>query len=158
MPPASASSGTGARSSERIVKDEQVTLSGAKQAVRGEVLQVEGNHYVIKDPHGNEIRLTVNPNTRMLCGPQAGSFSSLLPAPSASDKPDLKGEPQDLAKTAEQPGSEVGPGTRSDQKQTAAMNECAFKQGQMIEAEISDMGAATFIKEAGRPQPGQPLP
>jgi len=155
-PPASASSGTGPGSSERIVKDEQVSLSGAKQAVRGEVLKIDGDTYLIKDGHGNEVRLTVNPNTRLFCS-QGASLSGMLPAPSASDKPGLKGEPQDLSKTAEQKGSEVGPGTKQN-KETAAASDCAFKQGDMIEAEISDMGAATFIKQAGRAQPGQPLP
>jgi len=159
-PASSASSGTGAGSSERIVKDEQVTLGGAKQAVRGEVLRIEGeNNYVIKDGHGNEVRLAVNQNTRMLCGSEM-TGSSLLPAPSASDKPGAKGQPQDLARTAEQQGSEVGPGTKpgKDKDKSAAASECAFKKGDMIEAEISDMGAATFIKQAGRAQPGQPLP
>src|SRR5437867_1938569 len=159
-PPSSASSGAGSGSSERIVKDEQVTLGGAKQAVRGEVLRMEGdNNYVIKDGHGNEVRLAVNQNTRMFCGPEM-TGSSLLPAPSASDKPDTKGQPQDLARTAEQQGSEVGPGTKpnKDKDKSAAASECAFKKGDMIEAEISDMGTATFIKQAGRAQPGQPLP
>jgi hypothetical protein len=156
MPPASASAGTGPGSTERIVKDEQISLGGAKQAVRGEVLRLEGENYVIKDGHGNEVRLAVNPNTRMFCGPDM-TGSSLLPAPSASDKPDVKGEPQDLARTAEQPGTQVGPGTKSaaGDSGTAA---CKFQKGQWIEAEISDMGAATFIKLAGRPQPGQALP
>jgi hypothetical protein len=157
--PSSASSGAGPGSGERIIKDEQVSLSGAKQAVRGEVLKSDGNNYVIKDGHGNEVRLMVNQNTRMFCGPEK-TGSSLLPAPSASDKPELKGQPQDLAKTAEQQGSEVGPGTKpgTDKDKSAAASECAFKKGDMIEAEISDMGAATFIKQAGRAQPGQPLP
>jgi len=156
-PSSSTSAGAGPGSSERIVKDEQVSLGGAKQAVRGEVLRIEGeNNYVIKDGHGNEVRLSVNQNTRMSCGSEM-TGSSLLPAPSASDKPGAKDQPQDLAKTAEQQGSEVGPGTKGAQQQ-ATTNQCKFKPGEIIEAEISDMGAATFIKQAGRAQPGQPLP
>ena len=155
-PESSASSGTGKGSSERIVKDEQVTLSGAKQAVRGEILKVEGENYVIKDGHGNEVRLAVNQNTRMFCGSQTGS--SLLPAPSASDKPGAQGQLQDLSRTNEQQGSEVGPGTKGTASNKQASSECKFKPGEIIEAEISDMGAATFIKQAGRAQPGQPLP
>ncbi len=135
------------------VKEEQV-LGGAKQAVRGEVLKVEGEQYVIKDHHGSEVRFVVNQNTRMWCGPEAGSSSDLLPEPSASDKPGAKGQPQDQSRTAEQKGSQVGPGT----KPSGTSAGCAFKTGDKIEAEISDMGAATFIKMAGRPQPGQPLP
>jgi hypothetical protein len=152
--PSSSSAGMGPASGSQIVKDEQVTLSGAKQAVRGEVLKIDGNDYVIKDGHGNEVRLAVNKNTRMFCGPQQGSLSGLLPEPSASDKPGLRGQPQDQALTAEQKGSEVGPGTKS----AGTSQDCAFKVGDKVEAEISDMGAVTFIKQAGRPQPGQPLP
>jgi len=135
------------------VKDEQV-LGGAKQAVRGEVLKVEGEQYVIRDHHGSEVRFVVNQNTRMWCGPEAGSMSGLLPDPSASDKPGAKGQPQDQGRTAEQKESQVGPGT----KPSGTSASCAFKTGDKIEAEISDMGAATFIKMASRPQPGQPLP
>jgi hypothetical protein len=171
-PASSASSGAGKSSSEGIVKDDQVTLGGAKQAVRGEVLKVDGENYVIKDGHGNEVRLAVNQNTRMFCGAQTGS--SLLPEPSASDKPGAQGQLQDLSRTNEQQGSEVGPGTKSggskDSSKQSSMrqdssrqdkqvsSQCKFKPGEIIEAEISDMGAATFIKQAGRAQPGQPLP
>jgi uncharacterized protein YdeI (BOF family) len=146
----SSSAGTGPESQKGIVKEERVTLGGAKQVVRGEVLKIDGNNYLLKDGHGNEVRMAVNQNTRMFCpeSPLAG----LLPDPSASDKPGAKG-PEDLSRTAEQKGSEVGPGTT-----TRTGPRCVFKQGDMIEAEISDMGFATFVKEAGRPQPGQPLP
>jgi uncharacterized protein YdeI (BOF family) len=156
-PPSSASSGMGLGASEGVVKDAQVTMGGAKQAVRGEVLQIDGDNYLIKDGHGNEIRLVVNQNTRILCGPEM-TGSGLLPAPSASDKPDAKGQPQDLGRTAEQQGSEVGPGTRSGAGKVEAAAQCRFKKGELIEAEISDMGVATFVKQAGRRQPGQPLP
>src|SRR5436853_97982 len=155
-PPSSASSGMGLGASEGVIKDTQVSLGGARQAVRGEVLQVDGDKYLIKDGHGNEIRLVVNQNTRMLCGADEGSTSSLLPAPSASDKPDAKGQPQDLSLTDKQQGSEVGPGTRSGTGNLEA-GLCRFKKGQLIEAEISDMGVATFVKQAGRRQPGQPI-
>jgi len=151
--PSSASAGTGR---DKPIKDEQVTLGGAKQAIRGEVLKVDGQNYVIKDGHGNEVRLAVNQNTRMFCG--SGTGSSLLPAPSASDKPEGKGQPQDLARTAEQQGSEVGPGTKPQGRDLQTSAQCQFKPGEVIEAEISDMGAATFIIQAGRPQPGQALP
>lgn len=143
----------GASVSDRV-KDENVSLGGAKQAVRGEVMKIEGEQYSIKDHHGSEVRFVVNQNTRMWCGTETSAFSSLLPDPSASDKPGAKG-PQDLSGTNEQKGSEVGPGTKSSAERGA---DCVFKTGDKIEAEISDMGAATFVKMAGRAQPGQPLP
>jgi hypothetical protein len=154
--PSSASSGMGSESGDRLIKDPQVTLGGAKQTVRGEVLQIDGDRYSIRDGHGNEVHLAVNQNTRILCGADQGSISSLMPAPSASDKPDAKG-PQDLSLTAEQPGSEVGPGTRAAASSSPSA-QCRFNKGELIEAEVSDMGVATFIKSAGRRQPGQALP
>jgi len=153
----SASSGIGAGSNDRLMKDSQVTLGGAKQVVRGEVLRIDGDKYLIRDGHGNEVRLAVNQNTRMSCGSDKGSVSGLLPVPSASDRPDASGHPQDLSRTAEQQGSEVGPGTRRAGNETLTMGQC-FNPGELIEAEISDMGVATFIKQAGRRQPGQALP
>jgi len=152
----SGSAGMGADSRDRIVSDRTITLSGARQAVRGLVLKMDGDQYLIKDGQGNEIRLPFNQNTRMFCGTKKGSLESLMPAPSASDKPGSTGQSQDLAQTAEQQGSQVGPGTRSGEP--AAGSECHFSKGDMIEAEMSDMGVATFIKQAGRPQPGDPLP
>ncbi len=137
------------------VKDEDVTLSGAKQAVRGEVVKVDGKNYVLRDHHGSEIRVVINQNTRMWCGSETGSISGLLPEPSASDKPDATGQPQDQAGTAQQKDSDVGPGTKSS---ADVKTDCVFKAGDKIEAEVSDMGVATFIKLAGRTQPGQPLP
>jgi len=151
---ASAVSPVGAAASGRV-KDENVSLGGAKQAVRGEVIRVEGEQYLVKDHHANEVKFVVNQNTRMWCGAQSGSISGLLPDPSASDKASAKGQPQDLSDTNKQQGSEVGPGTKSS---SAKGQDCVFKAGDKIEAEISDMGAATFIKMAGRAQPGQPLP
>jgi uncharacterized protein YdeI (BOF family) len=153
----STSSGIGPGSGDRMVKDSQVTLGGAKQVVRGEVLQIDGDKYLIRDGHGNEVRLAVNQNTRMTCSGDMGSVSGLLPVPSASDKPGTSGQPQDLSRTAEQQGTEVGPGTRRPGSDTRVAGQC-FKPGELIEAEISDMGVATFVKQAGRRQPGQALP
>lgn len=150
---ASSSSGTGLRSRTRIVPAAQVTLGGAEPVVRGEVLAIEGNHYLVRDGHGNVQRFAVNQNTRIYCGAQKGSMADLLPDPIATDMPRPKGQPEDRALTASQRGSEVGPGTRS----TPAFD-CGFKPGDEIEAEVSDMGRATFIQVAGQPQPGQPLP
>lgn len=133
----------GAAASGRV-KDENVTLSGARQAVRGEVTKVKGDQYAIKDHHGNDVRFIVNQNTRMWCGAESGSMTGLLPDPSASDKTGQKGSPQDLSDTNKQQGSEVGPGTKSS---AAKAQDCVFKTGDKIEAEISDMGAATLYQD-----------
>jgi len=139
------------------IKDDQVTLGGSNPLIKGEVLKVEGENYTVRDSSGKEVRMMINQNTRMDCGPGTGSLGNLMPESSASDKPNQaqsgtqssQGQSQDLARTNEQKGSEVGsaPGLKSDNKEgKTAKAECGFKQGDKIEAEVSDMGAATFIK------------
>src|SRR5207245_8863023 len=106
---------------------------------------------------GNEARMMINLKTRMDCGPGTGSPGNLMPEPSASEKPNQaqsgtqssQGQSQDLARTNEQKGSEVGsaPGLKSDNKEgKTAKAACGCNQADKIEAEVTDMGAATFIK------------
>ena len=144
------------------VKDEQIMLGSASPMVKGEVLRVDGDKYTVKDQAGTEVSLIVNQNTRMDCG-QGGSLSSFQPREqTATDRPLSQGDQsqgrseqkqgqegklQDLSRTNEQPGSDVGKatgaGTAAGSSSQAA---CAFKPGDKIEAEVSDMGAATMIK------------
>ncbi|HEY3197392.1 MAG TPA: hypothetical protein VGJ57_05230 [Nitrospirales bacterium] len=143
------------------VKDEQIMLGSAIPVVKGEVLRIDGDKFTVKDQAGTEVSLIVNQNTRMDCG-QGGSLSSFQPRDqTATDRPlgqgdqsqgrgEQKGQDgklQDLSRTNEQPGSEVGQATGAGK--TASSNSkaaCAFKPGDKIEAEVSDMGAATMIK------------
>jgi len=150
------------------VKDEQVMMGSAIPMVKGEVLRVEGDKYTVKDQTGSEVSLTVNQNTRMDCGQGAGSLSGFQPREqTATDRPlgqgdqrqargeqkqSQEGKLQDLSRTNEQPGSDVGkaikPGESPDlSASSGSQAACAFKAGDKIEAEVSDMGAATMIKK-----------
>jgi hypothetical protein len=156
------------------VKDEQIMMGSAVPMVKGEVLKVEGDKYTVKDQSGTEVSLIVNQNTRMDCG--QGSLTGFQPREqTATDRPlgqgdqrSAKGEQkqgqegklQDLSRTNEQPGSEVGkatdPGKSGDAgksrdfgsgSSSSSQAACAFKPGDKIEAEVSDVGAATMIKK-----------
>jgi len=143
------------------VKDEQIMLGSANPTVKGEVLRIEGDKYTVKDQAGTEVSLIVNQNTRMDCG-QGGSLSNFQPKEqTATDRPIGQGDQlqgrseqkqkeegklQDLSRTNEQPGSDVGKSTGAASSSSQAA--CAFKPGDKIEAEVSDMGAATMIKAA----------
>ena len=146
------------------VKDEQIMMGSAVPTVKGEVLKIEGDKYTVKDQAGTEVSLLVNQNTRMDCGQGTGSLSGFQPREqTTTDRPldqgdqrqaqgtqkqGQEGKLQDLSKTSEQPGSEVGKAT--DAGKTASSSSqagCAFKPGDKIEAEVSDMGAATMIKK-----------
>ena len=150
------------------VKDEQVMMGSAVPVVKGEVLSVDGDKYRIKDQSGTEVSLMVNQNTRLDCGQGKGSLSGFQPREqTATDRPLGQGEQrqgrgeqkqgqegklQDLSRTNEQPGSEVGkaikPGESPDlSASSSSQGACAFKPGDKIEAEVSDMGAATMIKK-----------
>ncbi len=145
------------------VKDEQIMLGSAIPMVKGEVLKVEGDKYTVKDQTGTEVSLMVNQNTRMDCGQGTGSLSGFQPREqTATDRPlgqgdqlqkqNKEGKVQDLSRTNEQPGSEVGkaikPGESPDlSASSSSQGACAFKPGDKIEAEVSDMGAATMIKK-----------
>ena len=164
------------------VKDEQVMLGSAVPMVKGEVLRVEGDKYTVKDQAGTEISLMVNQNTRMDCGPGSGSLSGFQPQQqTATDRPlgemgqqsaqgdqrqrqgmqkqDQEGKLQDLSRTNEQPGTDVGKATEAGKSahgksrdfaagsSSGSRAACAFQAGDRIEAEVSDMGAATMIKK-----------
>jgi len=148
------------------VKDEQVMMGSAMPMVKGEVLRVDGDKYTVKDQSGTEVSLMVNQNTRMDCGQGTGSLSGFQPREqTATDRPvgdqrqargeqkqSKEGKLQDLSRTNEQPGSEVGkaikPGETPDlSASSSSQGACAFKPGDKIEAEVSDMGAATLIKK-----------
>jgi hypothetical protein len=137
------------------VKDEQVMLGSAQPVIRGEVLRVDGDKYTVKDPTGKEVHLVVNQNTRMDCGPGDALTSFNPKDQSASDSPSGQ-QPQgqeklqDLARTQQQPGSEVGATQRGSASSGGGPAVCAFKPGDKIEAEVSDMGAATMIKKVSK--------
>ena len=55
-------------------EDAQVTLGGARPYVIGEVLQVNGGDYTIRDQSGSEVRIRVNKDTRMECATEKCAF------------------------------------------------------------------------------------
>jgi hypothetical protein len=142
------------------VKDEQIMMGSQVPVIEGEVLRIEGEKYTVKDSSGTEVHLVVNQNTRMDCGPGAGAISSFQPREqTATDQPlsqgeqrqgqgDQQGKLQDLSRTNEQPGSDVGKSQNIGATSSAGSQAtCAFTAGDKIKAEVSDMGAATMIKK-----------
>ena len=120
----------------------QVTLGGAKNVVTGEVLKIDGDYHFIKEDSGEEVRLLVNKDTRKICGSGTASASS---SPSvigkqdgsgdsgASDEQSRQGQRKD--ETATGSGFQMGPSSG-----------CAFKAGDRIKADVSDIGTVTTIR------------
>ena len=137
----------------------QVTLGGAKNVVTGEVFKIDGDYHFIKEDSGEEVRLLVNKDTHKICKSGTASSSSSSPV---IGKQDGSG---DSAASREQ----IRQGQRKDETATGSgfqmgsSSGCAFKAGDRIKAEVSDIGTVTTIrylaeaKSLARP-PQLPLP
>ena len=122
----------------------QVTIGGAKSLVSGEIRKIEGDYYFIKDDEaGDEVRLLVNKDANLDCSAApiagAGTTSQTVAtdrqpaerqAAEASDRQKEQGQKKD--ETA------VGSGFR--------IGACSFKPGDLIKAEVDDMGRVTTLK------------
>lgn len=120
----------------------QVTLGGAKYVVTGEVFKIDGDYHFIKEDSGEEVRLLVNKDTHKICGSGAASTSS----PSAViGKQDGSGDPaaSDEQRRQGQRKDETATGSGFQMGQSSG---CAFKAGDRIRAEVSDIGTVTTIR------------
>jgi hypothetical protein len=131
----------------------QVTVGGAKSVVMGEVLKVDGDYYFIKDgDSGDEVRLLVNNDTRMICGQEQGGGSATIGKrretkdSGASEQQAAQGQRQD--ETASGAGVQMG-----------SEGECQFKTGDKVKAEVSDVGTVTTLRYVTdtKGSSGQPL-
>jgi hypothetical protein len=132
----------------------QVTLGGAKSVVMGEVLKVDGDYYFIKDADsGDEVRLLVNNDTRVICTPEQGKQGSTKAAigkrgemkdPEASRPQASQGQKKD--ETAAGAGTRIGSA------------DCQFKSGDKIKAEVSDVGTVTTIRYVSETKAAEPAP
>lgn len=70
-------------------QDAQITLGGARPVIEGEVLNVQGDDYVIKDAAGSEVRVRVNKDTNMDCATEAGQAASMSTGRHADDQGEI---------------------------------------------------------------------
>jgi hypothetical protein len=124
----------------------QVTIGGAKSLVSGEIRNVEGEYYFIKeDETGDEVRLLVNKDANLDCSA----------APITTAETTFQNVARDR-----QPAEQQGPEASDSQKvQGQKKNEtavgsgftigtCSFMPGDRIKAEVDDMGRVTTLKFA----------
>jgi hypothetical protein len=81
--------GKGKNPESTIRQDAQVTLGGARPVVEGEVLNVQGDDYLIKDSSGSEVRLRVNKDTNMDCAVLGGQGVSMSTGRQADDQSEI---------------------------------------------------------------------
>jgi len=123
----------------------QVTVGGAKYFVSGDIRQIQGDHYFVNDEEsGHEVRLLVNNDTNLICSPAEAStggtsdselvaadrLSAKQDAPEASERQQEQGQKKN--ETAMGSGFRIGT--------------CSFKSGDMIKAEVDDMGRVTTLR------------
>jgi hypothetical protein len=127
---------------QRTDQNTQVTLGGAKYVVTGEVFKIDGDYHFIKEDSGEEVRLLVNKDTHKICGSGAASTSNSSAvigkqdgggASNASEEQIRQGQRKD--ETATGSGFQMGQSSG-----------CAFKAGDRIKAEVSDLGTVTTIR------------
>lgn len=81
--------GKGRNPDSSIGQDAQITLGGARPVVEGQVLNVRGDDYIIKDSSGSEVRVRVNKDTNMDCGTGSGQDTTLSTGRQADDQAEI---------------------------------------------------------------------
>ena len=151
-------------------QDAQITLGGARPTVMGEVLNISGDDYTIKDPAGGEVRLHVTKDTNMDCASAKGEGAAMatgregaqeqqeIPPTAHMEKQssqDLKGEGQRDQHLGDQSGTQSRSTLGSESGGDVAKGSgfaigpksgCAFKVGDHVKAEVSDLGTVLFLK------------
>ena len=156
-------------------QDAQVTLGGARPTVEGEVLNVQGDDYVIKDSTGSEVHLRVNRDTNMDCGTAGGQGTSMSTGRHADDQGEIpptshmqeqmnqqsgQAGSQEQKMSGERIGDQSGTQSRSTMGKDSggdiargsgftigSKGGCAFKAGDKVKAEVSDLGTVLYLKQ-----------
>jgi len=164
--------GKGRSPESRLNQDAQINLGGARPVIEGQVVQAEGDNYVIKDKSGSEVKVRVNKDTNMDCAKAGGQGQSVSTgrqgneqgemAPTAHMQERMSGQQgrdtsSDAAtdRTGDQSGtqsrSSLGKDSGGDIARGSGFNigqkgGCAFKTGDKVRAEVSDLGTVTFLR------------
>jgi hypothetical protein len=118
----------------------QVTMGGAKSAVSGEVLRIDGDNYFVRDREsGEEVKLIVNTDTNLDCGASsAGGGNHAIASPDR--QPDQSGDTTQRQQAQGQRSDETAMGSGF------SVGGCTFQQGDRVKAEVSDLGTVTTLR------------
>lgn len=125
----------------RMDETSQVTIGGAKPVVSGHITRMQDQFFFIKDAEsGEEVRLLVNQDTNMDCGGASGRMgqegasgrSQAFEQPGAGASSRQREQGQRPNETAVGSGFTIG--------------SCAFRDGDMVRAEVDDNGRVTTLK------------
>jgi hypothetical protein len=176
-------------------QDAQTTLGGARPVVEGQVLNVQGDDYLIKDSGGSEVHLRVNKDTNMDCAAAGGHGASMSTGrhideqgeiPPTSHMQEQMNQQSAQAGSQEEKGQEIVRQSKGDESDTSRQSgmsgerigdqsgtqsrsamgkdsggdiargsgftigskgDCAFKAGDKVRAEVSDLGTVLYLKQ-----------
>jgi hypothetical protein len=180
--------GKGRNPDSTLREQSQITLGGARPVVEGQILNIQGDDYVIQDVSGSEVRVRVNKDTDVDCAGGSGQGTSMSTGrhadeqgeipPTSHMKERMDQQQSSQSKSQEQQGRDIvrqgksqesgmsgdRMGDQSGTQQRSAMGKdsggdiargsgftigskgCAFKTGDKVRAEVSDLGTVLFIR------------
>ena len=153
-------------------QDVQVTLGGARPVVEGQILNVQGEDFIIKDAGGSAMRVRVNKDTSMDCG--TGKDVAMSTGRQADDQREIpptahmqeqsgQGQSEGQSGQASASGERIGDQSGTQSRSTLGKDsggdivrgsgfvigpkgDCHFKAGDKIRAQVSDLGTVLYIK------------
>jgi hypothetical protein len=180
--------GKGRNPDSTLREQSQITLGGARPVVEGQILNIQGDDYVIQDVSGSEVRVRVNKDTDVDCAGGSGQGTSMSTGrhadeqgeipPTSHMKERMDQQQSSQSKSQEQQGRDIvrqgksqesgmsgdRMGDQSGTQQRSAMGKdsggdiargsgftigskgCAFRTGDKVRAEVSDLGTVLFIR------------
>jgi hypothetical protein len=165
--------GKGQNPESSLGQDVQVTIGGSRPVVEGEVLKIQGEDYIIKDSSGSNVRLRVNKDTSMECGPGTGQGVAMSTGQQSDDQREIpptahmgekagghQGKSGQSSTGGERIGDQSGTQTRSTLGKDSGGDiargsgfvigpkaNCTYKPGDKVRAQVSDLGTVLFIKQ-----------
>lgn len=143
---------------QKADQNAQVTIGGAKSLVSGEIRKIEGEYYFIKDDEaGDEVRLLVNKDANLDC-----SAAPIATAGTPSQSVAINRQPAEQ-QAAEASDRQKEQGQKKDETAVGSgfiIGACSFKAGDLIKAEVDDLGRVTtlkFMRTRGDPQTARSL-
>lgn len=137
------------------------TIGGSEYVVTGEIINVEGNNYTLKTSGGETFQLEVTDDTNMFCESKSESSkarrtstSSQSPASSSANgqgqqaqegqEPQSQSSQSNISVSEKQAQSQQS--HEGQQSKGFRIGDCPFEKGQIVKAELTDMGTVTFIR------------
>lgn len=127
------------------------TIGGSEYVVTGEITNIEGNTYTLQSSGGESFELEVNNNTNMFCKSrskgsqhQKTSMSSGQSSMAGDHQQTQSQQESNISVSEKQAQSQQS--QEGQQSQGFRIGDCPFEKGDIVKAELTDVGTVTFIR------------